>query len=82
MRVPYISVDSAAEEVWKRVKAWAKERACKGEATPPTIRECATEVERIVRSVSGPDGSFPPSAVEFYAAEAFSMIESLRASTS
>lgn len=75
----YIPADSPAEEVWQRVKDWVKERTCcDDEEPPPSLEECVYEVDGIVRAVLGRDSSFPRRAIEFYAAEAFTMIERLR----
>lgn len=64
------------DEVWGRLKAWAKVQA-HGSGCP-TIDECASYVEHIAKEITGCAGSLPGDVVRFYAAETAEMIAVLR----
>lgn len=73
----HILENSLPEEVWGRLKTWAKARA--HAAASPSIEECAEYVRETVRSITGREDALRTDAVRFYAAEAFEMIANLSA---
>lgn len=69
-------LNERADEVWERVKQTAS-RYASMDLRLPTEDECAEEIERILRSVYGPD-RIPVEAFDFYVAELCAMIEDER----
>jgi hypothetical protein len=65
-----------AEALWRNLKAWAKERADGG--APPTVEECASQVERLSSELIGPGHTLREEVIEFYAGETADMIERYR----
>jgi hypothetical protein len=47
-------------------------------APPPALDECIAQIKSIVTEIAGRKDAMPREAVEFYAAEAFSIVEKLR----
>lgn len=64
------------DEVWGRLKAWAKVQA-QG-AVSPTIDECAAYVEHTAKEITGRPNVLPLDVIRFYAAETVQMIASIR----
>lgn len=64
------------EELWGRLKAWAKIKAHVDE--PPTLADCAAWVENVCTNITGRAGVLPPDQVAFYAAETVAMIARFR----
>ncbi len=65
------------DQVWARLKAWAKLRAADGDQ--PTPEECAEEVLRASAHITGHRDSLRAEVVKFYAAETAEMVEKFRA---
>jgi hypothetical protein len=65
------------DEVWGRLKAWAKVQA-QGSSSP-TVDECAAYVEHTAKEITGRPNALPLEVVRFYAAETAQMIASIRA---
>jgi hypothetical protein len=64
------------DEVWSRLKAWAKVQA---EAyVSPTIDECVACVERIATEITGRNDSLRSDVVSFYATETAEMVARFR----
>lgn len=68
--------ESFPDEVWCRLKAWAKIQAG-GEASP-TPDECALYVRTVVKDLTGDAGALRPDVVCFYAAETSEMVARFR----
>jgi len=66
-------LNERADEVWERVKE-AAFRYASMDRPLPGEDECAEEIERILRSVYGPD-RIPQEAFDFYVSELCAMIE-------
>jgi hypothetical protein len=64
------------DEVWGRLKAWAKVQA-QG-CCSPTVDECAAYVEHTAKEITGRPNALPIDVVRFYAAETAEMIASIR----
>ena len=68
--------DNFPEDVWGRLKAWAKIVSVAPEA--PTLEQCAAHVRRVATEISGLTAPLRPDVVEFYASETLQMIARLR----
>lgn len=64
------------DEVWGRLKAWAKVQA-QGTGSP-SIDECAAYVEHTAKEITGRPNVLPSELIRFYAAETAQMIASIR----
>jgi hypothetical protein len=64
------------DEVWNRLKAWAKNQAHGG--CLPERDECLAVVERIAREITGRAGALRPDVVLFYASETADMAAKFR----
>jgi prephenate dehydrogenase len=64
------------DEVWSRLKAWAKIQA--SGPVSPTSDECVACVERIATEITGQTNSLRRDVVTFYAAETAEMIARFR----
>lgn len=60
------------DEVWSRLKAWAKDQALANK--PRTLEECTAQVESVAKDITGAERSLRPDVVAFYAAETLEMI--------
>jgi hypothetical protein len=60
------------DEIWSRLKAWAKIQAQAG--VSPSVAECAAHVERLSKELTGYADSLRSDVIEFYAAETSEMI--------
>lgn len=65
------------DQVWARLKAWAKLRAADGDQ--PSRDECAEEVLRASEHITGQRDTLRAEVVKFYAAETAEMVEKFRA---
>ena len=75
-RIPKINFP---DDVWGRMKAWAKIQA--QAPAVPSIEECAAYVRFCTEEITGRTDMLPEEVVNFYAAETAEMIERLRADT-
>ena len=57
-------------KVWTKAQVDANAR--------PSLEECERQIEAIMQAVVGRQHNFSQKAIEFYAAEAFAMMEKLR----
>ena len=67
-----IPENSLPEEVWGRLKAWAKGHA--RAATSPSADECTAYVRDTVRLITGHENAMRTEAVRFYSGEALELI--------
>jgi hypothetical protein len=72
-RIPRINFP---DEVWGRMKAWAKIQA--QAPAVPSIDECAAYVRFCTEEITGRADILPAEVVNFYAAETLDMIDRLR----
>jgi hypothetical protein len=72
MRSVHLFQGNFPDEVWCRLKAWARKKASDGES--PTLSDCAAQVERIASEITGFPNSLRADVVNFYAAETAEMI--------
>lgn len=75
MREPFI-YDNFPDEVWNRLKAWAKVRAASDGS--PTLEECAAYVRSVSKDITGNSEALRPEIVSFYAAETADMVVRFR----
>ena len=71
---------SFPDDVWQRLKAWAKIQAHAPES--PSEDDCIRYIQKIVGDLAGAAKALPEPVVQFYAAETLEMIRSLRAEQS
>jgi hypothetical protein len=64
------------DEVWARLKAWAKAACARPDR--PTVEECSDEVERIAAEITGIPNVLRPEVVNFYARETVEMTARFR----
>lgn len=69
--------DNFPDEVWARLKAWAKVVARGSEV--PSTDDCALHVERLAREITGIPNALRAEVVQFYASETAEMIARYRA---
>jgi hypothetical protein len=65
------------DEIWQRLKAWAKIQADGSES--PSEDDCAQYVERLAQELGGSPKTLPDAVVRFYAVEVLDMIRNMRA---
>lgn len=76
MPAPRIPKINFPDDVWGRLKAWAKIQA--QAPAVPTNEECAAYVRFCTEEITGRSDMLPAEVVNFYAAETVEMIERLR----
>jgi hypothetical protein len=60
------------DEIWERLKTWAKAQACS--AVHSSLNECEVHVRRVCREITGNSDALRDDVVAFYAREAHQMI--------